>query len=88
MAALFDQFMGEAQAMGGQPGMTGTLEIRYHRRTPLNTELRLRGWVERVEGRKTWVRAEMHAGDTLTASCNGVFIQPHGGISGMHKHLL
>ena len=88
VAALFDQFMGEAQALGGQPGMTGTLEIRYHRRTPLNTELRLRGWVERVEGRKTWVRAEMHAGDTLTASCNGVFIQPQGGISGMHRHLL
>lgn len=88
VAALFDQFMGEAQAIGGQPGMTGTLEIRYHQRTPLNTELRFRGWVERVEGRKTYVRAELHAGDVLTASCNGVFIQPRGGLAGMHRQLL
>lgn len=88
VAALFDQFMGEAQAIGGQPGMTGTLEIRYHQRTPLNTELQLRGWVEQVEGRKTRVCAEMHAGDTLTASCNGVFIQPRGGLAAFHKGLL
>lgn len=88
VAALFDQFMGEAQAIGGQPGMTGTLEIRYHQRTPLNTELQLRGWVEKVERRKTWVRAEMRAGDTLTASCNGVFIQPRGGLAAFHDNLL
>lgn len=88
VAALFDQFMGEAQAIGGQPGMTGTLEIRYHRRTPLNAELRLRAWVERVEGRKTLVRAEMHADDALTASCSGVFIQPAGGLAEFHKQML
>ncbi len=85
VAALFDQFMGVAQAIGGQPGMTGTLSTRYHRRTPLNTELCLRGWVERLEGRKTFVRAEIHADEVLTASCDGVFVQPHGGMHGLHQ---
>jgi len=85
VAALFDQFMGVAQAIGGQPGMTGTLTTRYHRRTPLNTELCLRGWVDRTEGRKTFVRAEIRADDTLTASCDGVFVQPHGGMDRLHR---
>lgn len=88
VAALFDQFMGVAQAIGGQPGMTGTLSIRYHRRTPLNTELCLRGWLEKVEGRKTFVRAEMRANDELTATCDGVFIQPLGGMGRLHSSYL
>jgi len=82
VAALFDQFMGVAQAIGGQPGMTGTLSTRYHRRTPLNTELCLRGWVEKIEGRKTFVRAEIRADDVLTASCDGVFVQPRAAWKG------
>jgi hypothetical protein len=81
VAALFDQFMGMAQAIGGQPGMTGTLTIRYHRRTPLNTLLVLTGRVERIEGRKTIVHAEMRAGELLTAECSGIFVRPVGGIS-------
>lgn len=85
VAAIFDQFMGLAQALGGQPGMTGTLAIRYLQRTPLNTELVLKGWVAKVEGRKTWVRAEMHANDTLTATCDGVFVQPRGGMSSLAR---
>ena len=85
VAALFDQFMGVAQAIGGQPGMTGTLSTRYHRRTPLNTELCLRGWVEKIEGRKTFVHAEIHAGEVLTASCDGVFVQPPGGMDRLHR---
>ena len=85
VAALFDQFMGVAQAIGGQPGMTGTLSTRYHRRTPLNTELHFRGWVEKIEGRKTFVHAEIHAGEVLTASCDGVFVQPPGGMDRLHR---
>lgn len=85
VAALFDQFMGVAQASGGQPGMTGTLSTRYHRRTPLNTELHLRGWVAKIEGRKTFVSAEIHAGEVLTASCDGVFVQPPGGMDRLHR---
>lgn len=79
VAAVFDHFLGLAQVMGQKPGMTGTLKVSYHQRTPLNTELQLRARVRRTEGRKTWVRGEMAAGDTLTASCEGLFIQPSAG---------
>jgi acyl-coenzyme A thioesterase PaaI-like protein len=80
VAAIFDQFLGMAQAIGKQPGMTGTLITRFHKRTPLNTELRLVAWVEKLEGRKTFVSGEMYAGDTLTASCEGIFVRPEGGM--------
>ena len=80
VAAIFDQFMGMAQILGKQPGMTGRLTVHYHRPTPLNTDLDLEAWVEKVEGRKTIVCAEMRNGDDVTASCEALFIRPKGGI--------
>ncbi len=80
VAAIFDQFLGMAQVIGKQPGMTGTLGIRYHQRTPLNEELRLVARLQKIEGRKSIVVGEMYAGETLTASCEGIFVQPRGGI--------
>ena len=40
IAAAFDEVLGMAQSMGGRPGMTGTLTVRYRRPTPLHAELR------------------------------------------------
>jgi hypothetical protein len=80
VAAIFDQFMGMAQIIGKQPGMTGTLKVRYLRPTPLNTELQLEAWLDRVEGRKTIISAEMRNGDVVTASCEALFIRPQGGL--------
>jgi acyl-CoA thioesterase FadM len=80
VAAIFDQFMGMAQMMGKQPGMTGRLTTRYHRPTPLNVELKLEAWMESVEGRKTLMQAEMRNGDEVTATCEALFIRPKGGL--------
>lgn len=80
VAALFDQFMGIAQALGGQPGMTGTLSVRYHRRTPLHVELQFKGTLTRTEGRKTIVRATLHADGMLTAECEALFVRPASGM--------
>jgi len=82
VAAIFDQFLGMAQMLGGQPGMTGYLHVNYHARTPLNTELKLRGSLVKTEGRKTFMRGEMYALGVMTASAEGLFVQPLGG---MHK---
>ena len=75
VAALFDDFLGMGQKLTDQPGFTGTLSVRYIKPTPLAQELRLYGRVHRVEGRKNILRGEMYAGDTLTASCEGLFIR-------------
>jgi hypothetical protein len=80
VAAIFDQFLGMAQMLGGQPGMTGYLHVNYHNRTPLNTELKLEGKLVKVEGRKTIMRGEMYAQGVMTASAEGLFVQPRGGM--------
>ena len=72
--------MGMAQIVGKQPGMTGRLSVRYLRPTPLKTELQLEAWLDRVEGRKTVVAAEMRNGDVVTATCEALFIRPKGGL--------
>lgn len=74
VAALFDDFLGMAQKMTGQPGVTGTIAIRYKLPTPLGRPLRLVGKVKSVEGRKNTLVGEMWAGDQLTATAEGLFI--------------
>ena len=74
VAAMFDEALGLAQSMTGNPGMTGTLTVRYRRPTPLNTELRIEATVQRVEGRKIFTEARLYAGGTLTAEAEAVFI--------------
>ena len=74
VAAAFDEVLGYAQSLTGNPGMTGTLTIRYRRPTPLYTELRFEAKVDRVEGRKIFVGGRLYAGEALTADAEGIFI--------------
>lgn len=74
VAAVFDQFMGVSQQLTGQPGVTGTLTTRFIHPTPLCTDLDLVAYVEKVDGRKNFIAAEMWANDVMTASCKGLFI--------------
>jgi acyl-coenzyme A thioesterase PaaI-like protein len=74
VAAAFDEVLGSAQSLGGRPGMTGRLTVNYRSPTPLRTELRFAGWVDRVEGRKTFTVGTLYAGDRLCAEAEGLFI--------------
>lgn len=74
IAALFDDFLGVGQKLTGQPGFTGTLKVRYIKPTPLGEELTLIGRVKSIEGRVNTLSGEMYAGDTLTASSEGLFV--------------
>jgi acyl-coenzyme A thioesterase PaaI-like protein len=76
VACAFDEILGIANIASGHPGMTGRLTVHYRRPTPLFHNLRFRGWVDRVEGRRIMSRAEVYDGETLTAEADGVFIQP------------
>jgi acyl-coenzyme A thioesterase PaaI-like protein len=76
VACTFDEILGIANIASGNPGMTGRLTVHYRRPTPLFRELRVRAFVDRVEGRRVLSRAEMFDGETMTAEADGVFIQP------------
>lgn len=74
VAAAFDEVLGVAQSMSENPGMTGRLSISYRNPTPLFQQLTLRGYVQKVEGRKIFTYGTLHKGDTLCAEAEGLFI--------------
>jgi acyl-coenzyme A thioesterase PaaI-like protein len=74
VAAAFDELLGATQGLGGQPGMTGTLTVRYRRPTPLLADLTFEGWLLRVEGRKTFVAGRCLAEGEVTAEAEGIFV--------------
>jgi len=76
VALAFDEVLGIVNIANGCPGMTGTLTERYRRPTPLYREVRFEAWIEHIEGRRVRSRAVLHAGDTLCAEADGLFIQP------------
>lgn len=80
VAALFDHFMGMAHMRRGAPGMTGKIEVRYRRPTPLNSTLDLVAEVTPLDERKTRVSAEMRCEGEITASAEAIFIKPRGTI--------
>ncbi len=74
IAAAFDEVLGVAQSLSGNPGMTVNLAIDYRSPTPLSQPLEFRGRIKQVEGRKIFTIGTLHHGDTLCAEASGLFI--------------
>ena len=74
VAAAFDELLGMAQSLGGKPGMTGTLTVRYRRPHPLHTRIDFEAELVRVEGRKIFTVGRSYAGGELRAEAEGIFI--------------
>lgn len=74
VAALFDDLLGQAQQLVRKAGVTATLKVRYRDITPLDEELRLTAWIHADKGRRVIARATCHAGDTLTADAEAIFL--------------
>jgi len=75
IAETFDEMLGAANMVAGNPGMTGTLTVRYRRPTPLRTPLRLEARCLGRDGRKIRTWAGIYHGDELTAEADGIFIE-------------
>lgn len=76
VAAMFDELLGFAQLA---PGFTAYLHVDYRKPTPLDVELELTAYVDRVEGRKRFVRGECRYDGTLLTEAEGLFIGPRTG---------
>ncbi len=74
VAAAFDEVLGYVQSLGGSPGMTGTLTVRYRKPTPLHRELRIEAELLRIEGRKIFTEGRIRVGDEITAEAQGLFV--------------
>jgi acyl-coenzyme A thioesterase PaaI-like protein len=74
IAAVFDEILAMSNVVSGNAGFTGTLTIKYHDKTPLNTPIELRGINVRQDGRKQLSRGEMRVDGKITATAEGLFI--------------
>ncbi|GAA3831091.1 PaaI family thioesterase [Streptomyces phyllanthi] len=78
-AMLLDELMGRACAAAGMPGMTVSLQVRYHRPVPLETPLRVHARVTGTEGRKIFVDGSISTEgepSTTVVTADGVFVTP------------
>jgi len=74
IAAAFDEVLGMTQSLTGRPGMTGKLSVTYRSPTPLHSEIRFKGWVEKVDGRKIFTKGTAHHGEKLCAEAEVLFL--------------
>jgi len=75
IAETFDEILGAATIAAGNPGMTGTLTIKYRKPTPLRTDLRLEARLTGRSGRKIRAWGGLYDGETLTAEAEGIFVE-------------
>ena len=75
VAALFDELLGAAQGLAEAPGVTAILRVRFRHLTPVNEDLRLEAWIADQRQRRLVAKATCHAGDTLTADAEGIFMR-------------
>ncbi len=78
LSAAFDELLGLATVFSGEPGMTRELTVRYLRPTPIDVALRFTGRLDRREGRRLYVSAEVEADGVRTAEAHGLFIAVGG----------
>lgn len=76
VAAMFDELLGRTQ---GSAGFTASLTVSFRRPSPLHETFELRAAVERVEGRKRWIRGTCHLDGVLLTEAEGLFLAPRGG---------
>lgn len=61
MAAVLDEAMGAGAWMAGFPVVAAKLSVDFRRMLPLDTEVLLETWVDRVDGRKVTTRGRLFA---------------------------
>jgi acyl-coenzyme A thioesterase PaaI-like protein len=75
VATALDDTLGTLLLVLRQPGVTARLEINYRRPAFLHRRFELEAWVERVEGRKIEMAAEMREDGEVVADATALFIQ-------------
>jgi acyl-coenzyme A thioesterase PaaI-like protein len=73
-ALVLDHVLGATAHRPGRPAYTGTLTLRYRRRTALERPLRVQAHVERTEGVKTFAVGHLADEAGVTVEAEGIFI--------------
>ena len=66
VSLIFDQIFGSIMVREGVPGLTGELQIRYKKPTPVSVPLKLMARIKEIEGRQYRCEGKLlHGGEVL-----------------------
>ncbi len=75
IAAVLDEVMGFTAMMNGLPVMTAKITIEYFDPVRLGNDIAVKGWIDRVEEKKVFIKAEMLERDgRVLTSAEGLLI--------------
>ncbi|MCZ4500211.1 MAG: thioesterase family protein [Marmoricola sp.] len=72
---LFDEVFGRLANSHRTPSRTAYLKTDYRAVTPVGPELEVHVWLERIEGRKRFVRGTLTHGTLLCAEADALFVE-------------
>ena len=75
VASVYDQVLAITNIANGTAGPTANLSVNYRKPTPLYRPLRFEAWVEKVEGKKVFLKGECYDQENLITDCTGLFIR-------------
>jgi acyl-coenzyme A thioesterase PaaI-like protein len=76
IATILDEAMGAAAWFNGHPVLAVNLNVDLKYSVPLETEIEVTGWIERIDGRKAYLAAEMYLPDgRVAARSTGLFLK-------------
>jgi acyl-coenzyme A thioesterase PaaI-like protein len=78
IAAMLDVLMAKTQDLSRTMGVTGTLNIRYLKGTPLNTDIDMEARILRTEGRKLFCEGRFFVNGEQTVHAEGIWISMQG----------
>lgn len=76
VSLLFDEVLGILASVAAKTiTRTAYLHTDYRALTPIDAELDVSAWIDRIEGRKIFVKGELRHGDVVCAESDALFLQ-------------
>lgn len=74
VALTWDHVMALANMLINARGPTAWLHVDYKKPTPLYTSLRFEAWIDRLEGKKIFIKGACYANNEIVTEASGLFI--------------
>ena len=75
VATVLDDTLGTLLVVLRRPAVTAKLEVNYRSPAFLGRDFAIEAWIERVDGRKLYLRAEMREDGKLIADATALFLE-------------
>jgi acyl-coenzyme A thioesterase PaaI-like protein len=75
VSTILDDALGMLLLVLRRPAVTARLEVDFRRPAYIGRPFDVEAWVDEVDGRKLWMRAEMREGGELVAAARSLFLE-------------